>query len=191
MTSFGVSDNELDGSLSLAASDAEELSGSVADPVLLPSSASRTARLKADDELIRVMSKALYELGLEWSPPEESSCSRLNEWFLPEDHQVLFQHSSPFFPKVHDELTKCWHAPYSSRVRPSISAVLSHPLTALKRKDTSICLLWMSHLPRISAHPWLSDERQGQHIYPSCAEPLLHSLDAPTQRLDRWLQRCT
>ncbi len=39
--SFGVSDNELDDILSLAASDAEELLGSVTDPALLPSSASR------------------------------------------------------------------------------------------------------------------------------------------------------
>ncbi len=35
MILFGVSDNELDDSLSLAASDAEELSGSVTDPALL------------------------------------------------------------------------------------------------------------------------------------------------------------
>ncbi len=79
MILFGVSDNELDDSLSLAASDAEELSGSVADPTLLSSSASRSARLKADDELIRVMSKAVNELGLEWSPPEEPSRNRLDE----------------------------------------------------------------------------------------------------------------
>ncbi len=73
MISFSVSDNELDVSLSLAASDAEELLGSVADPALLPSSASCCARMKPDDELIRVMSKAVNELGLEWSPPEERS----------------------------------------------------------------------------------------------------------------------
>ncbi len=36
MISFGVSDNELDDSLSLAASDVEGSSGSVADPALLP-----------------------------------------------------------------------------------------------------------------------------------------------------------
>ncbi len=36
MVSFGVSDNELDDSLSLTASDAEKLSGSVADPAFLP-----------------------------------------------------------------------------------------------------------------------------------------------------------
>ncbi len=59
MISFGVSDNELDDSLSLVASDAEELSGSVTDPALLPSFASCNARLRADEEFIRVMTKAV------------------------------------------------------------------------------------------------------------------------------------
>ncbi len=71
MILFGASDNERDDNLSLVASDAEELSGSLADPALLPSSVSRSARLKADDELIHVMTKAVNELGLKWSPPEE------------------------------------------------------------------------------------------------------------------------
>ncbi len=112
MISFGMSDNKLDDSLSLAASDTEELSGSVADPALLPSSASRNARLRADEELIRIMTKAVNELELEWSPPEEPSRSRLDEWFLQGRHQTLRQRSSPFFPEVHDELTESWHAPY-------------------------------------------------------------------------------
>ncbi len=101
--SFDVSYIKMDDRISLTASDAEELSGSVADPVLLPSSASRSARLKADDELIRMMTKAINELELEWSPPEEPSCSRLDEWFLPGRHQTLHQRTSPFFPEVHDE----------------------------------------------------------------------------------------
>ncbi len=54
-----MSDNELDDSHSLGDSDAEELSGSATDPALLPSSASRNARLRADEELIRVMTKAV------------------------------------------------------------------------------------------------------------------------------------
>ncbi len=45
MILFGVNDIEMDDNLSLAVSDAEELSGSVTDPALLPSSASRNARL--------------------------------------------------------------------------------------------------------------------------------------------------
>ncbi len=102
--SFGVSDNEMDDSLSLAASDAEELSGSVADPALLPSSASRSPRLKADDELIRVMMKAVNELGLEWSPSEEPSRSSLDKWFLTGRHQALCQHSSPIPRRPHEIL---------------------------------------------------------------------------------------
>ncbi len=69
--------------------------------------------------------------------------------------------------------------------------LLSHPLTALKKKDMSTCLLWMSLWPHISACPQLSDGRQGRAIRPSCAEPHLHSLDAPTRRLDKRLQRFT
>ncbi len=125
MISFSVSDNKLDDSLSLAASNAKELSGSVTDPALLPSSASRNARLRADEELIRVMTKAVNKLRLEWSPPVEPSRSRLDECFLPGHHQALRQPSSPFFSEVYDELMKSWPAPYSSRIRPSASVALT------------------------------------------------------------------
>ncbi len=67
MISFGVSDNDLDDSFSLAASDVEELSGSVTDPALLPSSASRSARLRVDEKLIHVMK------GYEHLPPLDES----------------------------------------------------------------------------------------------------------------------
>ncbi len=120
MISFGVSDNELDDSLSLAGSDAEELWGSVTDLALLPSPASSYTRLM-NEELIRVMTKAVNELELEWSPPEEASRSKLDQWFLPVRLQALRQCSSPFFPEVHNKLTKSWCAPYSSRIRPSAS----------------------------------------------------------------------
>ncbi len=67
----------------------------------------------------------------------------------------------------------------------------SPPLTALKRRDTSTCPLWMSPCPRISARPRLSDGRLGRVICPSRAELLLHSLDAPTRQLDKRFRRCT
>ncbi len=63
--------------------------------------------------------------------------------------------------------------------------LLSHPLMALKKKYTSTYLLWMSLWPHISARPQLSDGRRGRAIRPSRAEPHLHSLDAPTRRLDK------
>ncbi len=46
-------------------------------------------------------------------------------------------------------------------------------------------------MPHISARPQLSDGRQGRAMRPSCAEPHLHSLDAPTRRLGKRLQRFT
>ncbi len=129
------------------------------------------------------MTKAVSELGLEWSPPEEPSCSKLDEWFLPRRQQATRQRSSPFFLKVHDELTKLWRAPYSSRIRPSASSALTSIDGAEKRYELLS--------GRISARPRLLDGIRGWAIWPSRAEPCLHSLDAPTRRLDKRLRRCT
>ncbi|KAL0195699.1 hypothetical protein M9458_009271, partial [Cirrhinus mrigala] len=63
-----------------------------------------------DAELFRVLTRAVDELGLEWSPPEEPSRSLLDEWFLPGCRQAPRQRASPFFPEVHEELTKSWRA---------------------------------------------------------------------------------
>ncbi len=71
------------------------------------------------------VSKTVNELWLKWSLSEEPSRCRLDEWSLPGHHQAPRQRSSPFFSEVHDELTKSWHAPYSSRIRPSASAALT------------------------------------------------------------------
>ncbi len=112
LVSFGGSDEELaDNSMSLAASDAEELSSLVTDHALLPSSAPSAAKAGTVAELLCVLSKAFEELGFEWSPPEEPSHSR----------QAPRQRSSPFFPKVHDELTISWlhrWPPYFRFIRP-------------------------------------------------------------------------
>ncbi len=85
----------------------------------------RAAKAGMDAELFRVLSKAVEELGLEWSPPEEPSRSRLDEWFLPGRRQAPQQRPSPFFPEVHDELTRSWRSPYSARLRTSASSALT------------------------------------------------------------------
>ncbi len=78
-----------------------------------------------DADLFHVLSNAVEELGLEWSPPEEPSRSRLDELFLPGHRQDPCQRASPFFPEVHDEITRSWRAPYSSRLRASSSSALT------------------------------------------------------------------
>ncbi|KAL0152981.1 hypothetical protein M9458_051713, partial [Cirrhinus mrigala] len=127
MVSFGGSEDDMLDSMSLAASDAEELSGSIYDPAPLPSADISDPRSKTgmDAELFRVLTRAVDELGLEWSPPEEPPRSLLDEWFLPGRRQAPRQRASPFLPEVHEELTRSWRAPYSARLRASSSSALT------------------------------------------------------------------
>ncbi|KAL0183526.1 hypothetical protein M9458_019222, partial [Cirrhinus mrigala] len=127
LVSFGGSEDDMLDSMSLAASDAEELSGSVNNPAPLPSADTSGPRTGAgmDAELFRVLTRAVDELGLEWSPPEEPSRSLLDEWFLPGRRQAPRQRASPFLPEVHEELTKSWRAPYSACLRTSSSSALT------------------------------------------------------------------
>lgn len=48
-----------------------------------------------------------------WCTPEEPTRSCLDDWFLLGCHQAPRQGAAPFFPEVHNELTKLWCAPYS------------------------------------------------------------------------------
>ncbi|ROL52214.1 hypothetical protein DPX16_8618 [Anabarilius grahami] len=78
-----------------------------------------------DGKLFRVLSRAVEELDLEWAPPEEPTRSCLDEWFLPGRRQPPCQRAAPFFPEVHDELTKWWRAPYSARLCTTNSTALT------------------------------------------------------------------
>ncbi len=98
MVSFGAIEDELlDDSRSLAASDAEDILGSSIDPDPLPSMDPSDA--KTGMELFRVLSRAVEELGLEWSTAEEPTRSRLDEWFLLGCRQAPRQRAMPFFQR--------------------------------------------------------------------------------------------
>ncbi|KAI2646291.1 Platelet glycoprotein V [Labeo rohita] len=127
LVSFGGSEDDMLDSMSLAASDAEELSGSINDPAPLPSTDTSDPRTSSgmDAELFRILTRAVDELGLEWSPPEEPPRSLLDGWFLPGRRQAPRQRASQFLPEVHKELTRSWRAPYSARLRTSSSSALT------------------------------------------------------------------
>ncbi len=128
-----------------------------------------------DADLSRVLSNTLEELGLEWSPPEEPSRSRLDEWFLP----------GRLFPEVHDEITKSRHAP----TYPVYMPLLPPPSlrsTAQKKRVTTACLPFMSQWPCISVRPWPLAEGQKLLTHLSNAGLLQLSLNEPIHRLDRW-----
>ncbi len=147
-----------------------------------------SARLRADEELIRIMTKAVNELGLEWSPLRShlaAGWTSVFSWGAIKPPTKA--RTPPKFIQAHDIVA----SPPTCLASVIQLQFLSHLLTALMKKDKRTCLLWMSLWPHISARPQLSDRRRGRVIHPSRAELHLHSLDAPTRRVDKLLQRCT
>ncbi len=64
------------------------------------------------EELIRVMNKAVQELELSWNPPKELSRSKLDSWYFRSSRrQVDSRTSVPFFPDVHDLSLSRWGLP--------------------------------------------------------------------------------
>ncbi len=190
LVSFGGSDDELaDDSMSLVASDAEELSGSVTPP---PQVCPRPAPPKPG-----------------WMPNfSVSSQKRLKSWVWSGLHQrspLAAVWMSGFCrgavrPLSNDHRRSSLKFMTSSRdlgapLTLPASVLPLHPpslrLTALKKRDMRVCLNWMSQWLHISAHPLPSAGRRRPVTRPSHAGPLQRSLDAPTLQLDRRLRRST
>lgn len=123
LVSFGGSEDELsDESMSLGASDAEELSGLVTDPALLPLSTPIAAKAEMDAELLRILSKAVKELCLEWSPPEEPFRSRLKSVPLHVPRRSMTSSQNHGLLPI------------------LLASMLLLYLTVLKKRDTKSCL---------------------------------------------------
>ena len=123
-------------SCSLLASDSEEWSGSHRSASSTPESG--RSRSSVDAELIRLLTKAVDRLGLDWSPPKEPAPNRLDGCFLPSRRQAPASRSAPFLPELHQELSKSWNAPFSARLRSSVSSALSQVDGAAEKGYTGI-----------------------------------------------------
>lgn len=99
LVSFGRSEKDFDYIISLATSDVEKWSNPAEDSATPLYKEVGDTRPWLGSELVHVLSKAVEELGLECSAPEEP--------------QAPHQQPAPFFPEVHEELAKSWNAPYS------------------------------------------------------------------------------
>ncbi len=191
LVSFGGSDDEqADDSMSLVASDAEELSGSVTDPAPSGLPAPSAAKAGMDAELFRVLSKRLKSWvwsGLHQRSPLAavwmSGFCRGAVRPLNNDHRHSFL---KFTTSSRDH-----GAPLTLPASVLPLHLSSLRLTALKKRDMRGCLNWMSQWLHISAHPLLAAGRRKPVTHPSHAGPLQRSLDAPTLQLDRRLRRST
>ncbi len=75
-----------------------------------------------DPELMTMLARAAVSIGLEVTRPPSPEPSRRDDWFLGAGPRPA---SVPFFPEVHEELTKSWMAPFTARRRSSASSILT------------------------------------------------------------------
>ncbi len=79
-----------------------------------------------DPELTAMLARAAVSIGLEVNRPPSPEPSRLDDWFLgagrgSQPRSTLV----PFFPEVHEEMTKSWMAPFTARSPSSASSILT------------------------------------------------------------------
>ncbi len=118
--SFGA---PADDGLSITASG-DELGSGEDDLAALPPSG-RVALPESDPELTAMLSRAAESIGLHYRRPPSPERSRLDDWFLGAQAERRQPPPVPFFPEVHEEVTRSWKAPFSARNRPSASSVLT------------------------------------------------------------------
>ncbi len=103
----------------------DELGSGEDDSAALPPSG-RVALSESDPELTAMLSRAAESIGLLYRlKPPSPECSRLDDWFLGAQAEHRQPPPVPFFPEVHEEVTRSWRAPFSARNRPSASSVLT------------------------------------------------------------------
>ncbi len=119
---FGVRPTaaSVEGDDSMSISEREDWEGSE------PDQTDSSGPSDLQEELIRVLSKAVQELELTWSPSEDSVRSKLDSWYFRSTQKVDSRASVPFFPDVHEQLMKTWSMPQSACVHTTTQATFSH-----------------------------------------------------------------
>ncbi|CAM4454333.1 unnamed protein product [Leuciscus chuanchicus] len=101
-----------DDSCSLLASGSEDWASSVDLAPSVRASSGKRASIES-------------EQCLEWSTPEQPAHNRLDGYFLPGERASPASRPAPFLPELHEEVAKSWNAPFSARMRSSVSLAFS------------------------------------------------------------------
>ncbi len=107
------------------------------------------------DELVRILTKAMSDLSLEWESTDEPTKSKLDLWFLHSGRRAAVPRKrAPFLPDLHNEVAKAWAAPQLARTHAGRSEIFTRVDGAEARGYTRI--------PSI-------EESIGAHLCPSSA----------------------
>ncbi len=116
----------LDDILQTAASDSEDLAAISSGQEARPSA--------AYSELVDVLSHATQELALDW-PDEtrESRASKLDERFLSGANSKPERRKLPFFSDLHQEISRSWKQPFSSRLTNAAAADFTNLMDSVEQ----------------------------------------------------------
>ncbi|XP_051565130.1 uncharacterized protein LOC127447349 [Myxocyprinus asiaticus] len=104
------------------------------------------AQSHADTEMMDMLSWVATSIGLEWNPPLSPEPSRLDDQFLGTGLRPRARPAPiPFFPEVHEELTRLWEAPFTARSQSFSSPALA---TLDGRAARGYSVTWRGH-PRL------------------------------------------
>ncbi len=111
----------LDDILLTAASDSEDFEPALADA--LPPSGQEVRPSATYSELVDMLSRATEKLALDWpDEPRESRASKLDERFLSGPNSKPEWRKLPFFSDLHQEISRSWKQPFSSRLTNAAAA---------------------------------------------------------------------
>ncbi len=148
----------LDDILLTAASDSEDFGPALADA--LPLSGQEARPSAAYSELVDVLSRVTEKLSLDWpDEPRESQVSKLDERFLSGPNSRLEWRKLPFFVDLHQEISRSWKQPFSSRLTNAAAADFTNLVGSAEQGYTAMPVVedtLASQLSHFLAPSWKS-----------------------------------
>ncbi len=127
----------LDDILQTAASDSEDFGPALADA--LPPSGQKAWPSAAYSELVDVLLRATEKLALDWpDEPRESRASKLDERFLSGQISKPERRKLPFFGDLHQEISRSWKQPFSSRLTNAVAADFTNLVCSVEQGYTAM-----------------------------------------------------
>ncbi len=127
----------LDDILLTATSDSEDFGPALGDA--LPPSGQEARPSAAYSELVDVHSRSTEKLSLDWpDEPRESQALKLDERFLSGPNSRPKRRKLPFFSDLHQEISRSWKQPFSSRLTNAAAADFTNLVGSVEQGYTAI-----------------------------------------------------